>query len=421
MAVLSTLFLLFIGLPVAIGAYSFTKEAALRNELFVTNSYNKLARPETGVTITMQLNLLTLKELNIRDQYLTVVGYFVMRWDETSRLKWSTNPTYSSDIQNIFCTENEIWVPPLMIENSVDNVGVISDNTVRIRVAANGKVTWSPADMFTTSCVTDVTYYPFDTQTCDIIVTSWGYTKAEMQFQVDSYVPLGVSNYQENGEWKYIGYTVTNGVENREAVKFFQIIYSLTFKRRSEFHILNSIAPMVSISLLACFVFKLSADAGEKVGFSLTILLTSAVYLTLVSDSIPTTSLTTPYLTTYLISLLGMEIVSVILTVMILDCYHTDGSTEIPKYLRLFMEKIISRLICWKCKSGCSLKQSKNGNSVMDISELKCDKEIDCYSVDNNEELSWQNIAKMLDIFCFRLYLIAFIVITVLFILKMLI
>lgn len=181
----------------------------------------------------------------------------------------------------------------------VDNVGVISDNTVRIRVAANGQVTWSPADIFTTSCVTDVTYYPFDTQTCDIIVTSWGYTKAEMQFQVDRYVPLGVSNYQENGEWKYIGYTVTNGVEQREAVQFFQIIYSLTFERRSEFHIMNSIAPMVCISLLACFVFKLSADAGEKVGFSLTILLTSAVYLTLVSDSIPTTSLTTPYLSKY--------------------------------------------------------------------------------------------------------------------------
>lgn len=166
-------------------------------------------------------------------------------------------------------------------------------------MAANGQVTWSPADIFTTSCVTDITYYPFDTQTCDIIVTSWGYTKAEMQFQVDRYVPLGMSNYQENGEWKYIGYTVTNGVEQREAVQFFQIIYSLTFERRSEFHIMNSIAPMVCISLLACFVFKLSADAGEKVGFSLTILLTSAVYLTLVSDSIPTTSLTTPYLSKY--------------------------------------------------------------------------------------------------------------------------
>lgn len=124
---------------------------------------------------------------------------------------------------------------------------------------------------------------------------------------------------------------------------------------------------------------------------------------------------------TYLISLLGMEIFSVILTVLILDCHHTDGSTEIPKCLRFFMEKIISRLICWKCKSGCSYKRPKNGNSVMDISELKGDKEIDCHGVDNDEELSWQNISKMLDIFCFRLYLIAFFVITVLFILKMLI
>ncbi|KAK3083138.1 hypothetical protein FSP39_014916 [Pinctada imbricata] len=94
----------------------------------------------------------------------------------------------------------------------VDNIGVMSDSSLQVRVSKSGRVTWAPTDMFTTNCVTDVTYYPFDTQTCDIILTSWGYTQTELIFRQDQALPLGMVNYQENGEWEYIGYTVTTAI-----------------------------------------------------------------------------------------------------------------------------------------------------------------------------------------------------------------
>jgi len=62
------------------------------------------------------------------------------------------------------------------------------------------------------------------------------------------------------------------------------------------FHILNTLFPVVMMAVLSAMVFKLPVDSGEKIGFSLTVLLAYAVYLTLISENIPSTSVTVCYL-----------------------------------------------------------------------------------------------------------------------------
>ena len=48
---------------------------------------------------------------------------------------------------------------------------------------------------------------------------------------------------------------------------------------------------MFFLSFTASLVFALPADAGEKMGTGITVLLAYAVYLTIVSDYLPDTSL----------------------------------------------------------------------------------------------------------------------------------
>ena len=48
---------------------------------------------------------------------------------------------------------------------------------------------------------------------------------------------------------------------------------------------------MVFLSLASSLVFALPADAGEKMGLSITVLLAYAVYLTLITDAMPNTSM----------------------------------------------------------------------------------------------------------------------------------
>ena len=178
-------------------------------------------------------------------------------------------------------------------------MGLLSERTLPIKIAQSGKITWSPGNIIDTSCDIDTTYYPFDEQTCSITLTTRGYKSHQLTLSLDE-VPLIMSAYQENGEWTYLRSSTSTAVVARGTDYYSQVNFNLTFQRRNTFHLLSTILPMFFLVSMTCFVFKIPVDAGEKLGYCLTVLLAFAVYLTLISDNIPTTSTNTSYLSTYI-------------------------------------------------------------------------------------------------------------------------
>lgn len=154
----------------------------------------------------------------------------------------------------------------------------------------DGTLTWTPGGIYETSCTTDVTYYPFDTQTCSLTLTTWGYTNVEIGLSGSE---VDITYYEANGEWDYSSYAITSTTRLHGGNSLPQVNFNLTFKRRPTFQVMNTIVPMILLASLSCFVFQLPPDSGEKMGYSLTTLLAFAVYLTLVSANIPTTSINT--------------------------------------------------------------------------------------------------------------------------------
>ena len=61
-------------------------------------------------------------------------------------------------------------------------------------------------------------------------------------------------------------------------------------RRKRTFYILNTIIPVVMLSLLNVLVFILPADCGERMALAVTVLLSFTVYLGIISDSMPKTS-----------------------------------------------------------------------------------------------------------------------------------
>ena len=72
---------------------------------------------------------------------------------------------------------------------------------------------------------------------------------------------------------------------------FPRIQFQLTLKRLRTYYVMNVILPVIFLSLTASLVFYLPAEAGEKIGMSMTVLLAYAVYLTIIADNMPQTSL----------------------------------------------------------------------------------------------------------------------------------
>ena len=77
----------------------------------------------------------------------------------------------------------------------------------------------------------------------------------------------------------------------RESQSFSRLTFTFELRRRPLFHILNTVFPVILMASLTVFVFKLPPESGERIGMSLTVLLAYAVYLTLISDNIPQTSI----------------------------------------------------------------------------------------------------------------------------------
>lgn len=368
-------------------AFSYSLENDLRTLIFTTNSYNRFTRPEAQVAVIAELNLLTLTSLSIKDQMMSVAGYFTLSWSD-ARLNWTGNPTYSSHIPAFYTTQDYVWVPSLSVTNSVSDIAVISDNTVIIRVAQDGTLQWTPGGVYNTQCTTDVTYYPFDSQTCSVTLATWGYTSIELSLRGST---VDTTYYEANGEWEFSKYSITSSTRAFGSNSLPQVSFHLTFKRRPYFQVMNTIIPMILLASLSVFVFQLPPDSGEKMGYCLTTLLAFAVYLTLVSANIPTTSINTPCLSVYLIIMLSMGVTAVLLTIYILKCHHSPEDKPIPNYLKRFCE-LVAKMPCACCKQ-------KNVVDGLDLEEkVKA-------PVENIEpELTWQEVTRILDNFFFKLY-----------------
>ncbi|KAL4217016.1 hypothetical protein ACF0H5_023472 [Mactra antiquata] len=319
-----------------------------------------------------------------------------------------------------------VWRPALIVENSVDNIDVISKPSIPFRIRSNGRIDWLPADIFTTHCESYITYWPLDTQTCDIIISSWGYTGYEVELIFDDRGKgIVMSFYQEHGEWELLNKSHTSVVTEREDESFSRLIFSFTFRRRPLFHMLNTLFPVVLMSFLTVAIFKLSPESGERVGLALTILLAYAVYLTLISESIPQTSMSASLLSSYLASTLFLQTLAVLLTVIYLDMYFTPEEKPVPRWLQVFAQCCLARITCVDCckrrkkeveptddshEEFHNYDTAKAPPSPKSTNIKESQKKSEAWAVDMNDdcttEYTWKDIALMFDRITMYIYFV---------------
>lgn len=399
-----------------IPSYSTDLESALRTSLF--RGYEVLQRPEKTVVVSVALNMLTINSLAIKDQALSISAYFTMKWGD-SRLSWDENSNYTN-IPFLFSNENYMWAPSIIVENSVKEISVISDVKTLMRISSDGIINWTPGGIYETSCAADVTYYPLDTQTCSIILSTWSYTSNEVSLALDRDEPIKMTYYSENGEWEVISTSTSSTTKTREQQSFSRIYFTFVLRRLPLYHVLNTLFPVILMASLTIFVFKLPPESGERIGMSLTVLLAYAVYLTLISDHIPQTSTSASILSTYLTIILMLSALSVVFTILVLDVYfNSDDDEEVPDWLQKFTRSFLVRITCSKVKC-CNRKQISPTNDSQEHifvkDTLKKGKQFanengDGYlNVKKNDEsdtkvYTWKEIAMLLDKFFIVLFI----------------
>ncbi|XP_064606629.1 acetylcholine receptor subunit alpha-1-B-like [Liolophura sinensis] len=308
-------------------SYTAWDEKNLRTKL-LTN-YNTKILPGWNQSETffihMGFALHTILDLDEKHQVLKLSGNLQLKW-ENHMLRW--NPSDYGGIKAIQFNPHQQWTPKLAVGNSVNSDAVIGSGDYLVRVFYDGTTLWYPTVVTKTKCTIRVTQYPFDTHTCPVTWNAQMYTTQRM-FLNASRANLALHLFHENGEWELTYHRVHNEEGfHSDGVLFSKVVCELTLKRRAEYHVINTVLPVLMLSLLNAVVFLLPPESGEKMSLSITVLLAYALFLSAYGETMPSTSNSVSALAVYMVFTLGLGTMSTFLSAIVLNYAYDDENSS---------------------------------------------------------------------------------------------
>lgn len=305
----------------------------------ITSGYNRRLRPgdnrKVPTDVEIDFYMRSLKELLEGDGKISIAGGFQVSWAD-SRLTWKP-ADYDGDLFDTSLFVSDIWTPNFVLMNPYYKVKPIFSSDHSCKVYYYGGVLCMPPDLFEASCDADVTYYPFDSQNCTLQYYIPGYFTTDIKFHpLNSTINMEV--YQEDGFWSITSTRVYVERRYSKGVSYEILQLEINLQRRSTYYIVSLLLPIFLINFIQILVFVLPEKSGQRVGFSITVLLAEVVFLTIVQDKLPETSEPGVSILTYklLVDLL-CSYSMMVAVVMTSKMYHKTDYREKPgKLISLF-------------------------------------------------------------------------------------
>ena len=174
------------------------------------------------------------------------------------------------------------------------------DNSLVI-IHSDGTVKWKYPRIQKSFCKLRLRDFPWDHQICKFKFGSWIYDGTKLDIMNIS-TSADVSMFQSNGEWDMIKMPVKKHVVYYGCCPepYPDLTFWLIIQRRPLYYMFNLVMPNIFISITTILVFCLPPESGEKLTLSVTVLLSSTVFLLLVAESLPSQSESIPILGVYL-------------------------------------------------------------------------------------------------------------------------
>ncbi|XP_064262399.1 acetylcholine receptor subunit beta-like, partial [Passer domesticus] len=318
------------------------------------------------VLVSVGLELAQLVGLDEKNEEMTTKVYLNLSWRDPGS---PGTPGSTGGVAALRLPAQHIWLPDVGLDNNNDGEFGVSLG-VRAIVSPDGAVTWRPPALFRSRCPhpgffssgnpgffgadfglnsgdfgPQVSHFPFDWQNCSLNFRSGSYGPGELRLQPGG--PAGPGgpqvalppDFQENGQWSLVHRSggTWGPPASPEGVSF-----HLVLRRKPLFYLATVLVPCVLTTLLAVGVFHLPPDAGEKMSLSLFALLTLTVFLLLLADKVPATSLQVPLIGRYLTGTLVLLALVVALSVGVLNLHHrSPGTHGMPAWARqVFLQRL---------------------------------------------------------------------------------
>ncbi|XP_057637395.1 neuronal acetylcholine receptor subunit alpha-4 isoform X1 [Chionomys nivalis] len=323
-------------------------EERLLKRLF--SGYNKWSRPVANISdvvlVRFGLSIAQLIDVDEKNQMMTTNVWVKQEWYDY-KLRWV--PSDYENVTSIRIPSELIWRPDIVLYNNADGDFAVTHLT-KAHLFYDGRVQWTPPAIYKSSCSIDVTFFPFDQQNCTMKFGSWTYDKAKIDL-VSMHSRVDQLDFWESGEWVIVDAVGTYNTRKYEccAEIYPDITYAFIIRRLPLFYTINLIIPCLLISCLTVLVFYLPSECGEKVTLCISVLLSLTVFLLLITEIIPSTSLVIPLIGEYLLFTMIFVTLSIVITVFVLNVHHRSPRTHtMPAWVRRVFLDIVPRLLFMK-------------------------------------------------------------------------
>ena len=379
-------------------AYSSTIEDNVRLRRDLLANYDSEIRPPRNHSKALVVNvayyLKAIIEVDDVKSIFKAYGSTVLLWTD-ERLTW--DPQNYSGIEHFVSQMDHIWTPTAYTLNAVSTAFNSDVRNYPLRVYYNGYVAMAYVDVVETSFSSDMTYFPFDKQRCSIQMVLAAYLPEEVYLvNYNDTVDTGV--YTENNEWK-IDYTAVKPLHfgNYSGAIEFEFVLC----RRHLFMTINMLTPVIMLVIVGPTILLLPVESGERVSFTVTILLAFGVFLANIGDHLPEASNPMSYLSYYLMICMICSSFLTMFTMFTTYIYFKENSQPVPRWV-IFTLNLLSLSFV---KTICFCKFSKNKKTHAESYNTKCihGKNIKLSLRDeqtrNNStsQITWKIVARRLD------------------------
>jgi len=325
---------------------------------------------------------------------------FGVMWMDCS-LRWN-----GSEHEYITVLRDDIWKPDFVITNSASD-GIKRDEfghkEQMMYVFSTGLVLWEPSIVISSQCDMIITYFPFDYQKCDIILGTteskykqynihWSELFAHWDTDLEHrHSAISLDKYDDDGTWKMMQAKAYNLRADSDQNR---IKYTFVWKRKNLFYIMTFVIPVLMLSITAGLVFLIPPSAGDKISTSITVVLSYAVYLTIMSDYLPEISTQMSLLGLYLTIQLGYTTLVMCVSVCILRIYAMPEQVPITDGYRK-----ITITLAWLSRRQDILHGTSHESLTMEESEEALGPDAKGAEGEDSvaDQLTWEKIAMVLD------------------------
>lgn len=353
----------------------------------VLQGYKKTIRPifdqDLPLTVSVAFIFRKMHDYDVVSGLFVFTGEIRLTWRDFS-LHW--NP---EDFGNATVTRlpvDEVWIPNIGIGNPAESEEFMEIEIAGFSVAVSSKgvVHLRNSGLIKIMCESDVTYYPFDTHNCSLILNVLNYDADEIQFNPHKQV-IESSTFKDNGQWKVA--VLGSRIEKTSMTVDLQI------KRRSSFLVVNIFLPVIFILSMNIVVFLLPVESGERISFSITGFLAFAVFITILTDKVPHQSNPLSIISSIFAFQLANSTMILICNVLVVNLYHR--TTKITSSCLVGFVRLMRR-------------SPKRKSTVTNI-DIKVHPDFDCRETNDDivfeDGIAWKDVAGVFDSF----FLFAFI------------